>query len=190
MVNIQNISLCDPFQSKIFWDTYVIAKTESDCSYCLPDCVHTSYQPIISVEPFRSCDEKNFEISDLCNIQNSNLEAPVLFGTPEVYTAMSKSIVYKERLSSYLNKSRTRVNYFPNRELASSLNQNIVYDAFSKDIGLASFFFHTTTILEFRTDLSQTWIFFLSNAAGIFGLFIGITLTTIFEIIWLLRILI
>ena len=42
---------------------------EDECAKCLPDCNRVIYQKDISTQPFRTCDEKNFGMSDLCTFQ-------------------------------------------------------------------------------------------------------------------------
>jgi hypothetical protein len=50
---------------------------------------------------------------------------------------------------------------------------------------MLSIFFDSPTVLEFSTKNSRTWIDFISAVGGNGGLFIGFSLVTIFEILWL-----
>ena len=43
---------------------------KKECEHCLPDCTRVIYQPKLSTQPFRICDEKNLGMSDLCNMEN------------------------------------------------------------------------------------------------------------------------
>jgi len=52
------------------------------------------------------------------------------------------------------------------------------------------FFTNLTTALQFKTQLSQTWIVYLSNVGGAFGLCLGFSITTLTELTWLLLMLI
>jgi hypothetical protein len=63
---------------------------------------------------------------------------------------------------------------------------NESYDAFEKDIALAQFYFKSASVLEFQTDVSQTWIDFFSAIGGLLGLCIGISIVTFVELFWLL----
>jgi len=63
-------SLCDP------WNTVRIMKImqsdvpDNECSYCLPDCIRTIYQQSVTVQPFRRCDERNLQLSDMCSMSS------------------------------------------------------------------------------------------------------------------------
>ena len=65
-------------------------------------------------------------------------------------------------------------------------NSVLEYDAFDKDIAILNVFFETPTVLEYTTQHSITWFDFISAVGGIGGLFIGFSIVTILEIIWLL----
>jgi len=185
LLNIKNVPSCDPFQSEIFWKLFASVATEANCSFCLPDCVHTKYKQVLSWEPFRNCDEKNFVISPLCSFNLKNPDMPFIFQSDLMYNLSSKQPFFKSYLIS--NSTKMRFKYFMGTTLDYSLN-GTEYNAFLEDIAIATFFFDSSTVLKFKNELSQTWPLFLANAAGIFGLFIGITLTTFMELIWLLRI--
>jgi len=188
LVNPENLNLCDPFQTAIFWNTFNKVKLDDNCDNCLPDCTHISYQHTVSLEPFRSCDEKNFGISKLCNFNNPDQIVPIFFGSSELYTAAAKFGFYDLSITELAYASDQRPQTLIDSNFDTYLFGTKYYDPYSKDIAIASFYFHSSTIIEFRNSLSQTWLVFLANVAGIFGLFIGITLMTIFELLWLMRI--
>ncbi len=64
-------------------------------------------------------------------------------------------------------------------------NSVLEYDAFDKDIAILNVFFETPTVLEYTTQQSFTLFDFISAVGGIGGLFIGFSIFTILEIIWL-----
>jgi hypothetical protein len=74
--------MCDPWQQAKLIKIMEHDIPTTQCSYCLPDCIRTIYQYTASQQQFRKCDEKNFGISDLCNLQNVNiLPKPQIFGS-------------------------------------------------------------------------------------------------------------
>jgi hypothetical protein len=74
--------MCDPWEGSQLIKIMEHDIPTTQCSYCLPDCIRTIYQYTASSQPFRKCDEKNFGISDMCNLQLTNtLPKPQIFGT-------------------------------------------------------------------------------------------------------------
>ena len=65
-------------------------------------------------------------------------------------------------------------------------NKVIEYDAYERDIALLNVFFETSTVLEYTSEPSKTWFDFISAVGGNGGLFIGFSIVTILEIVWLL----
>jgi uncharacterized membrane protein len=47
-------------------------------------------------------------------------------------------------------------------------------------------YFKTSTVLEYETFPSQTWIDFFSIIGGLLGLCIGMSIVTVVELFWLL----
>ena len=74
------------------------------------------------------------------------------------------------------------VRWFKNNFITDSV---LEYDAFDKDIAILNVFFETPTVLEYTTKHSITWFDFIAAAGGIGGLFIGFSIVTILEIIYL-----
>ena len=64
-------------------------------------------------------------------------------------------------------------------------NSVFEYDAFVNDIAILNVFFETPIALEYTTQHSKTWLDFISAVGGNGGLFIGFSIVTILEIIWL-----
>jgi hypothetical protein len=60
------------------------------------------------------------------------------------------------------------------------------YDAYEQDIAILNVFFETPTVLEYTTKQSRTWLDMISAVGGNGGLFIGFSIVTILEIIWLI----
>lgn len=71
-----------------------------------------------------------------------------------------------------------------------NLWKNNSYDAFSNDIAIASIYFNSPHIIEYVKRPRMTWIDFVSNVGGVLGLLFGIGVIFIFEILWLLILLV
>jgi len=59
------------------------------------------------------------------------------------------------------------------------------YDAYDLDLAQVQFFFKTSTIIEFESNPSLTWVTFFSNIGGLLGLCIGLSIVTVVELFWL-----
>ena len=59
------------------------------------------------------------------------------------------------------------------------------YDAFEKDIAVLKVFFDSSTVIQFKSELRQSWIDYFAAVGGALGLCIGLSLMTIVEIFWL-----
>ncbi len=70
-----------------------------------------------------------------------------------------------------------------NNLIANSVTE---YDAYDRDIAILNVFFETPTVLEYTTQHSKTWFDFISAVGGNGGLFIGFSIVTILELLWLI----
>ena len=61
-------SLCDPWNTVRIIEIMQRDVPDEECSYCLPDCIQTIYQQTVSAQPFRRCDERNLQLTDMCNM--------------------------------------------------------------------------------------------------------------------------
>ena len=59
------------------------------------------------------------------------------------------------------------------------------YDAYDDDIAIFNVFFERPTALHYTTRPSKGWIDFISAVGGNGGLFIGFSIVTILELVWL-----
>ncbi len=59
------------------------------------------------------------------------------------------------------------------------------YDAYEKDIAILNVFFDSPTSLLYSTKESRNWFDFISTVGGNGGLFIGFSLVTLIELLWL-----
>jgi hypothetical protein len=62
---------------------------------------------------------------------------------------------------------------------------DIGYDAFDNDIAKVQIYFRTATVFKMHRAPVMTGTDFWSNIGGIFGLILGMSIITVFEIIWL-----
>jgi hypothetical protein len=154
------------------------------CQDCLPDCTYTSYQSSISTQSFRKCTEKNFGLSNFCNV-DLNVQLP----TPQIWAdQVLKQYWYENQskhgfLSNVVSNTRYLTSSVSMQNIFTEIDQS--YDAYDKDIAILSVYFEKPTLLQFGTQASQTWIQYLSNVGGLLGLCIGLSIVTIVEIFWL-----
>jgi hypothetical protein len=66
-------SLCDPWQTVRIMQIMENDVTDDECSYCLPDCIQTIYQQTVSAQPIRRCDERNLQLTELCNLNSPDV---------------------------------------------------------------------------------------------------------------------
>jgi hypothetical protein len=59
------------------------------------------------------------------------------------------------------------------------------YDSFLEDLAVVTVYFDSPTAWEFTGTLSSTWIVYLSNVGGLYGLCVGFSLATVVELVWL-----
>lgn len=166
--------LCDPFEALDFMNLFQQSSRGNNCSYCLPDCNQVTYKHSITSERFRSCDEKNFGSSPMCNFYDiASLSKPQLFGAQVIRQLQNRSNLLAQFVSDerIINKS------------AWSFH-DVTYHGFETDIAQVTFFFESATAMKFIKNPSQSWISFLSFVGGSFGLFVGVSLITLFEWTW------
>jgi hypothetical protein len=69
----ENYRLCDPWQTVRITEIMDEEVPTDECSYCLPDCIRTIYQQSVSAQPFRRCDERNIQLTDMCSMNYPNV---------------------------------------------------------------------------------------------------------------------
>ena len=134
--------LCDPWQTKKF-QKWITSVPDNQCSHCLPDCETTMYRTRLSAAPFRSCDRTNLGISNLCDLNNTEMNPPMWTKLVEKeYEELKNNTPHF--ISSKLSNIR---NYVPSPEKRESLTfkesntNNPQYDAFENDIAIVKFYF-------------------------------------------------
>jgi len=112
--------------------------------------------------------------------------APPYHWRQQVNDQLMESSNYSSKQQIYLNTLSEYRFLYLQRYAFYILNNSIdIYDGFEKDIANLKIFFEETKFAQYLITPSFTWSIFISNVGGIFGLFIGLSLATIFELVWL-----
>lgn len=102
----------------------------------------------------------------------------------ERLTNSSQNSTYQRILSKIVSSQRfLRPRRYGPNIVTTSVTE---YDAYDRDIAILNVFFETPTVLEYTTQHSKTWLDIISATGGNGGLFIGFSIVTILEIIWLI----
>ena len=96
----------------------------------------------------------------------------------------SEKADYK-KIKSRIVSSQRYLN--PRGHMGISISKSVTeYDAYDRDIAILNVYFETPTVLEYTTMHSKTWFDFISAVGGNGGLFIGFSIVTILELVWLI----
>lgn len=173
------VPVCDPWMAVQFETIMSQNTTEDVCSYCYPDCQKTIFEQSVTALPFKECDESNLGISELCNVEDPSLATPRIWAQAVIEEYQGVSPVPK-----YINniESSTRI-FSPDPVLFTKMKRT--YKAYERDISVLEVYFDRPTILKFLSQPSQTWVSFFSSIGGLLGLCLGISIVTIFELVWL-----
>jgi hypothetical protein len=89
-------------------------------------------------------------------------------------------------LPDYIKKAiKSKMRKFPEDKLFGTWNRvNKSYNAFEKDISTATFYFPRHTAMELVKAPKMSILDFMSQVGGILGLCVGISLTSVIEIIY------
>ena len=186
-----NKGFCDPWQTKIFLEIMKQVPIGT-CSHCLPDCNATVYDATITTAPIRYCDHTNLGASGLCTLdQNSISMNPSLLSGPiqnEFWNAFDGkmpefAISNIENLPSKREHVKSEWKK-KNLVFKSILAKNPSYDAFENDIALANFYFEDAYIQQYKIQHSMTIQDYIAQVGGVLSLSVGMSLVSIFEIIW------
>ena len=173
-----NYQMCNPWEKKRILEIVTGGVPQTEFSICLPDCKRTLYHTRITTQVFRVCDEKNFGMTELCNLTNTKLQ-PQIWGAQVLDQLGNESL-----LKDVLQSGRRTITKILQEPLFTTLNRS--YDAFEKDIAQLNVFFSGPTAMLYTTKESKTWFDFISMVGGNGGLFIGFSLVTTIEVIYTL----
>ena len=181
--------ICDPWETEKLISIMEYQVPQSECDYCIPDCNRVIYYKSISTQAFRKCDERNFGMSHFCSLDKFETKPkPQMLG----------ELVLKKLENLTQGKDHEKLSKFKKQIISSKRimkpkmckenfisHSDVEYDAYEKDIAILNVFFESPTVLEYTTKHSRTWIDFISAVGGNGGLFIGFSIVTILEILWL-----
>ena len=188
---------CDPWNDEKFKNILKKKIPRSQCNHCLEDCTSTIYDASVSYSELQKCDSTtvgNF----LCGLTNEQINP-----APWISDAINEFIHSNETVPWYLQTNsalhlkkprfsniRSRLQEFdPKKDeiFSSKLISNPNYDAFEKDIGMINVFFEKSHIPRYVRVNRMSTFDFVAQIGGSLGLFMGISLISIVEIIyWLL----
>jgi hypothetical protein len=174
--------ICDPFEAYQF-STEMQNVPSIVMKECLPNCDGTDYSATVTAAPFRRCDHKTLGLSALCNF-NETINPPI-WGQSVIdeYNEEKGEVPhyvadkYSSNLRDFTKPDASEVFTILNRKQSN-------YDAYKKDIGMVNFFFEATTAYEFIRVPKMTWTDFVSQVGGMLGLCMGLSLVSIFEVIY------
>ncbi|XP_059096207.1 pickpocket protein 28-like [Tigriopus californicus] len=168
--------ICGPQQSYLFFRSARLHN--KTCHHCLADCNEVTYDFKLSSAPFRRCDDKNMESSPLCS---SDTEFQ-----PQKWSETAIQELGQETADMYNLISSKRFfatdKLFP-KTFGQSSKRN-EYDAFKKDISVVRYSFGKSTILHYRKRTRISDNDFIAQVGGIFGLCLGCSFISMFEILY------
>ena len=184
MVDNSTSRLCDPWEAKDYLHHMSIAPPNL-CDFCTPDCEKTLYRASVTAAPFRRCDYKNLGTSQLCNFEDK-LNPPI-WGQQVLSQYSSEA---EDGVPDYISKAIiTNMRRYADKDKASgtpvftaSNEKAPEYDAYKKDIAMVTFFFESTTVLEYAREVRMTTIGFISQVGGLMGLCLGFSFISAVEI--------
>lgn len=181
----QGVPMCSPTERHQFLEAFRTAETSpifvGNMTRCFPNCGGTSYDLSVTAAPFRHCDQANMGLTRFCDIDvhlnpqkwgDSILESYKHHGSGQIPFYINKII-------------KSKMRQYPADRLFGSWNHaDEKYNAFEKDIAAATFYFPRHTALELVKAPKMSALDFLSQVGGILGLCVGISLTSVIEVIY------
>ena len=189
-----NVKVCNPFDSYKFL-AYMKTISMSKCPHCLPDCISTVYDSSVTAAPFRRCDFKNLGVSPLCSLE-SNIQ-PQIWSDSLLAEYTMQSLESNLPMPQYVTQMvgdttnpRTNKRYYVHDKgqaeheivFSAQISNSPTYDAYEKDIATVTFFFDSPTAFVYERKARMTWVGFISQIGGLFGLCMGFSFISIIEI--------
>ena len=84
---------------------------------------------------------------------------------------------------NYIKKSKIPYILFPNK-----IAENPTYNAYEQDISIVNFFFDKSSIFKFIREENMTFVDYIAQLGGFFGLGIGLSMLSCIELIYWLTI--
>lgn len=172
--------ICNPWQAFDFLAQMSNVPTKN-CQHCLPDCSSTIYQTKFTAVPLRTCELANMGSSRMCKSMTNPLMLEKTIQSN--YENRLKSTPYFSKKYSSTRSTRKISSALPQGDIFGSTDTS--YDAFQTDIAKIQIFFKSATATIIHREQAMTWVDFLANLGGIFGLVLGLGIIFVFEIVWL-----
>merc|ERR1711971_464581 len=152
----------------------------SKCN-CLPDCKSTEFHYSVTTNNFLPCDSRNLNINPLCTLGRGPLPKIWLDRVTEKYKKSYDSI--PDYISSLASPMRER---HQDDLIATQVqgDDDNKYNAWEEDIAVVNIFFGEETIMELERAIRMSPVEFISSLGGLFGLCLGFSITSFFEIIY------
>ena len=177
------ITICDPWESVGFFNFMINNIPDETCSHCLPDCSTTIYDTSITTIPFSRCGSSNLGTSRLCNLDDPNLPRPTKFGNQIIKEYQVKQTSLPPFVANIESSQRNISSEILNGDIFSQ--DVITYDAYDIDIAAVQIYFKKSTMFQWGSQPSMTWIDYFSAVGGLLGLVLGMGIVSAVEIFWL-----
>ena len=135
----------------------------ADCTHCKDDCTMVHFFTTLAREEFST--DRTDEDIPYNNVTQEGL--------------LSKYLIDPQRIfSDKMGRNLTKFTY----GLVS--DEEFAHERFSRDITVLNFFFDTQIITEIQQELKTTVFDMISAVGGTLGLFTGISVITMAEVVW------
>ena len=184
--DFQTVRMCSPKET--FGFQYLMKSVpDSFCTHCLPDCTTTQYKTEISSSLFRRCDIRNLALGELCDFK-SILDPPV-WGSKMDDEVTDQAGAKPNWIKSGPSRRSWMQEEDSQEQVFKVENKNRpLYEAYEKDITVATFYFDSPTSYEYTREARMTIVAFISKVGGIAGVWIGFSLLSVVEMIYWLTI--
>ena len=176
-------SICDPWQSYDFYN-FMTGDIPSDvCSDCLPDCSSMTYDPTVTTIPFEKCDFGNLGLTRFCSFNSRTYSPMSTKASEDITDEYPKIWNAPEYIRTLKNSYR-----FKTLSLVTGANPDTfppTYNPFETDIAWVQILYKKNTILQLGSQLTMTWIDYLSTVGGLLGLVLGMGIISFVELVWL-----
>ena len=187
----EDVRACDPATERDF-QKILGTVPYTECKKCLPDCRQTNYDLRVTSAPFQKCDHTNLGTSALCLLRDNYMNPPVW--SEEVRDEFRREMgvipeyLIKDRIKKPIHSNQRKFAPTEAKQKSTLFKQKITkepaYDAFENDIALVSFYFDEQEVGELKMSRRMTFSDFVSQAGGLMGLGLGISLISLAEIIY------
>ena len=192
-------NICSPWETEKFFQIIKKQIPKKHCQHCLPDCTTTNYETSIAYGELRRCDRTNLGgTSMLCSLVDGSFNPPPWMATAqEDFKDANQTIPWYLNTDSLFTSKDDNSARFTNQRSSmdgkrkqsnlifqSELKGEQTYDAFKKDIGIVNIFFGEERILKYVTLNRMSTLDFLSQIGGSLGLFMGISIISVIELIY------